>query len=491
MMKKQAWNPYMDGREYVPDGEPHIVGDRVYVYGSHDLFNGLTFCLGDYVCWSAPVDDLGNWRYEGVIFRREQDPSARGVRIWNGMAAPDMAQGPDGRFYLYYFIGGTGKISVAVSDRPEGPYAFYGDVHYADGTPIGKKGEPMMFDPGILMDRNGRLHLYVGFGLRSNPFLLRGSHPTLHGPMHFELNPSDMLTVCEGPSYIGVEGVHAKDSSYAGHPFMEASSMRCFGDTYYFIYSSLNSHELCYAKSSRPDGGFVYGGVLISNGDIGLPGITDTRHAHNCTGNTHGSLIRIGEKYYVFYHRHTNRKQSSRQACAEEIRFENGQFLQAEMTSCRLNGGPLAGKGWYPSYIACNLYGKNGTRFLSMLKMPEGTTPYLTQSGGDSLQGPDPFVANFCEGCTVGFKYFDLRYTKTITVVLKGRGSGVFVTVRTRENGPVLFRIPVRDADQKTEFKGEFPEHWENGENVPLYFGLERSAPGKKAKFAFYGFFLG
>ena len=61
MSKKQAFNPYLPSWEYVPDAEPHIVDGRVYVYGSHDLFNGINFCLGDYVCWSAPVDDLGNW----------------------------------------------------------------------------------------------------------------------------------------------------------------------------------------------------------------------------------------------------------------------------------------------------------------------------------------------------------------------------------------------------------------------------------------------
>ena len=75
MKTKQAVNPYLPSWEYVPDAEPHIVDGRVYIYGSHDLFNGLNFCLGDYVCWSAPVDDLGNWRYEGVIFKREQDPA--------------------------------------------------------------------------------------------------------------------------------------------------------------------------------------------------------------------------------------------------------------------------------------------------------------------------------------------------------------------------------------------------------------------------------
>lgn len=37
-MKQQAFNPYLPGWEYLPDGEPHIFGDRVYIYGSHDSF---------------------------------------------------------------------------------------------------------------------------------------------------------------------------------------------------------------------------------------------------------------------------------------------------------------------------------------------------------------------------------------------------------------------------------------------------------------------
>ncbi|MEE3496721.1 MAG: hypothetical protein VZR06_16325, partial [Butyrivibrio sp.] len=66
--RRQGINPYLPNWEYIPDGEPYVFGDRVYVYGSHDIYGGETFCLGDYVCWSAPVDDLGNWKYEGVIF---------------------------------------------------------------------------------------------------------------------------------------------------------------------------------------------------------------------------------------------------------------------------------------------------------------------------------------------------------------------------------------------------------------------------------------
>ena len=70
-VKKQACNPYLPSWEYIPDGEPYVFGDRVYVYGSHDYFNGYVFCMGDYVCWSAPVDDLGNRHLPVVHLRHE------------------------------------------------------------------------------------------------------------------------------------------------------------------------------------------------------------------------------------------------------------------------------------------------------------------------------------------------------------------------------------------------------------------------------------
>ena len=100
-MAQLAFNPYLPSYEYVPDGEPHVWGDRVYVYGSHDRFNGYAFCMNDYVGWSAPLDDLGNWRCEGVIYPRSQDPNGKLGVVRHGMAAPDCCQGPDGRYYLY------------------------------------------------------------------------------------------------------------------------------------------------------------------------------------------------------------------------------------------------------------------------------------------------------------------------------------------------------------------------------------------------------
>ena len=56
MKTKQAFNPYLPSYEYVPDAEPHIVDGRIYIYGSHDLFNGLNFCLGDSRGTANPSD---------------------------------------------------------------------------------------------------------------------------------------------------------------------------------------------------------------------------------------------------------------------------------------------------------------------------------------------------------------------------------------------------------------------------------------------------
>ena len=76
-MNKQIYNPYLPLDEYVPDAEPHVFDGRVYVYGSHDREDGETFCMLDYVCYSAPVEDLRSWRYEGVIYQAAQDPDYR------------------------------------------------------------------------------------------------------------------------------------------------------------------------------------------------------------------------------------------------------------------------------------------------------------------------------------------------------------------------------------------------------------------------------
>ena len=159
-MKKQAVNPYLPSWEYVPDGEPYVFGDRVYVYGSHDYFNGHVFCMGDYICWSAPVDDLSDWRYEGVIFPKTADPINSDGKM--NLFAPDVTVGPDGRYYLYYVYDKVPIVSVAVCDTPAG---LYTGSTATFTTQTGRdwasaSGDEPQFDPGVLTEGDKNLSVY-------------------------------------------------------------------------------------------------------------------------------------------------------------------------------------------------------------------------------------------------------------------------------------------------------------------------------------------
>lgn len=458
-MKKQAFNPYLPGREYIPDGEPHLFCGRIYVFGSHDKFNGEYFCLNDYVCWSAPENDLGDWRFEGVIYCKEQDPLLNSTD--NVLFAPDVVQGKDGKWYLYYTLASSGIMSVAVCDIPAGKYQYLGAVRAEDGHIIGtREGDVFQFDPGLLSD-DGKIWLYSGFSPRLGEgfdALMRGRKGD--GAYCMEL-AEDMLTVKGEPIRIAPGIGFAEGSSFDEHPFFEASTMRKIEGKYYFGYSSTFGHELCYAVSDRPNGGFEYKGVLVSNGDVGLSG-RKLSDADYYMGNNHGGLICIRDKWYIFYHRHTNRHSFSRQACAERIeRNENGDFMQAELTSCGLNDGPLIGKGYYPAYIACNLASAQGACFPESL---DETHPYITQDGGDDFEGPAPYIKNLRSGSMAGFKYFDLTYTKMISVQVRCIGKGkVTVSDGTGICAEIIFNG-----------EGVFSAPFENGkDHSPLYFRFE------------------
>ena len=75
-----AQNPYLPLWEFIPDGEPYVFEDpdcpgkyRVYIYGSHDNLKWM-YCGRDQVVWSAPIEDLTRWRYDGVIFKVNESP---------------------------------------------------------------------------------------------------------------------------------------------------------------------------------------------------------------------------------------------------------------------------------------------------------------------------------------------------------------------------------------------------------------------------------
>ena len=85
-----AQNPYLPLWEHLPDGEPRVFEDpdqpgklRAYIIGSHDV-NGSAYCGPDIRMWSAPVEDLSQWRDEGPIFTWFVSGQ------WDTMYAPDL-----------------------------------------------------------------------------------------------------------------------------------------------------------------------------------------------------------------------------------------------------------------------------------------------------------------------------------------------------------------------------------------------------------------
>ena len=193
---ERSVNPFLPSNEFVPDGEPRVFGDRVYLYGSHDIAGARTrMCAGDYVCYSAALGNLARWRYDGVIFRRLQDPYVRSVAhkrdpfgTVSGLFAPDVIRIGDA-YFLYYGVGmSRSGFGVAAATSPTGPFEYVGRVRYpeADKPPgwrddqdgvedgdwaFGKgagpfhRGRPSLseypYDPALL-SHDGRLFLYFG-----------------------------------------------------------------------------------------------------------------------------------------------------------------------------------------------------------------------------------------------------------------------------------------------------------------------------------------
>lgn len=430
-MKKSICNPYLPIDVYIPDGEPHVFGDRIYIFGSHDKEGGEKFCMLDYEVFSAPCDDLSDWRSHGVIYRAEQDPDYS--EKYRYMYAPDVVCGNDGRYYLYYAMSGegvfTGPIKVAVCDAPAGKYEYLGAVKNKDGSVFDRN---ITFDPAVIND-DGTIRLYYGWALapgrrklnkKAQDKLLEVeewlfgktkeqilSEPQgLMGAFTVTL-ADDMLTVTGEPLKILPGQLESADTKFEKHAFFEASSVRKIGGKYYFIYSSENQHELCYATSKYPDRDFEYGGVIISNGDIGYRG-REEKDRLAATGNNHGSIEKINDQWYVFYHRQTHKTSFSRQGCAEKIYFDTkGRIAQVEMTSCGLNGESLIADGTYSATVCCNLTNGNMPHI-----EPDKNydIPHITNDGDER------FITGISDGTLIGFKY--IYFTGMVSLKLKIRG---------------------------------------------------------------------
>ncbi len=361
-------NPYLPGWEYIPDGEPRVFGERIYVYGSHDRKDSIDFCDYKLKVWSAPLSDPNKWVCHGDIFRTKDGADSPSDVDWTDqlLFAPDVVERA-GKYYLYAYIVNA-KGCVAVADRPEGPFKLLSryeyDIpnHYDNGTFI---------DPGVLVDDDGRVYIYCGY---------QGSYMCELKDNMYEVVPGsyklDIIPTAEP------------------HRFFEACSPRKINGTYYLIYSPQRGSCLDYATSDSPAGPFTYRGTIIDNG-IDFPG-----------GNDHGSVCCINGQWYIFYHRMTNGTIMSRRGCVERIEIlPDGTIPQVEMTSLGFEES-LNPYQVTPAETACVL--KGGC--------------YITET--NVFERP---VTNITDGCVMGWKYFDFGEdfsSKTMQVRLKVRGCG-------------------------------------------------------------------
>jgi hypothetical protein len=417
-----AANPYLPLWEYIPDGEPYIFEDpdnpgqyRVYVYGSHDI-EQTAYCGRDQVVWSASVNDLLHWRYDGVIFSSVYDangkplnPDGKGDILY----APDVVEriSPDGKktYYLYPNTQAAGRNSmIARSDRPDGPFTVCNWDPKDPARTVGTLG----FDPAAFIDDDGRVYGYWGF----------------QESWGAELDPETMCTVKKGTQ--PVKDMVSNLNQPGEFRFFEASSIRKIKDKYVFVYSRWTAdgdfglpeanNTLAWAWSNSPLGPWTYGGTVIDARG------RDVDEAGNpiCTaapgGNTHGSICQINGQWYIFYHRQAGLGGFDRQAMVApiEVKVTEGpdgkvEISEAEYTSEGFELGGLNPLERHSAGIACWFTGPRPAEkdYLGNKYSGSYVQPFRPAWNGEG----DPYdlalnhnpVVNNTAGSIVGYKYFD------------------------------------------------------------------------------------
>lgn len=380
-------NPYLPAWEYIPDGEPKAFGDRVYIYGSHDQAAADEFCDFKIKVWSASVDDLNNWVDHGHIFHTKADhdhESDTAHYTQNRLFAPDVAEN-NGKYYLYCYIVGA-RGCVAVADRPEGPFKFLSQYQYKEGD-AGDNG--IFNDPGVLVDGD-KAYIYYGF---------EGSNVN-------ELNAKNMYEIIED-SLVQHEMADGQDVPVEQR-FYEASSPKKINGLYYLIYSPRSSSQLAYATADNPKGPFKFRGHIIDSGKD-YPG-----------GNNHGSIVKIKDQWYVFYHRMTNNTIMSRRGCVEKIEIlPDGTIPEVEPTSLGFEDALNPFK--ITPAEACCVLSENA---------------YITEH--DIFER---VIANIKHGTVIGYKYFDFGEDfrpGTMTIAVKVRGRGVKCKLHVFADAPAF-----------------------------------------------------
>ena len=489
-----AQNPYLPLWEHVPDGEPRVFEDpdnpgklRAYIIGSHDV-NYSAYCGPDIRMWSAPVEDLTQWRDEGPIFTWFVNGQ------WDTMYAPDLVVTTDkttGKktYWLYPHSRGWRRTPmVCKGDRPNGPFVPVNLTE--DGTQC-LPGSLIDFDPSVFIenitdkkdpDYNIGYRAYVFYGFQHSTAVeldqntmyskREGTNPI--DPFIPAVSADGRLLDKEGSEYKALyQGQDPKDFN-----FFEASSIRQVGNKYVMVFSGYSGKEyglgntnsaLRYAYGDSPLGPWRSGGVLVDSrgvvtGEDGSKLITT-----NAGHNTHGSLQEINGQWYVFYHRPPRGFGNARQAMVAPVKITWDKKAVAK-------GGKVIITGYDP-FTTDNVWtakAADGNEYTGAEVTSEGfqifgLPPYNYYSAGYAafMYGPNSNnwmqdnhdvwnnsmdLAGIQNGGIVGFKYFgfgglaqDTKGCKAFEGVKKGDNAHLYLNLTNSGKG--AFKIHVKLDD--------------------------------------------
>lgn len=482
-----AQNPYLPLWEHLPDGEPRVFEDsdnpgkmRAYIIGSHDV-KFTEYCGNDIRIWSAPVEDLTNWRDEGPVFSHYVNGK------WDTMFAPDLVEVKDkttGKktYWLYPHSRGWRRVAmVCKGDRPDGPFT---PVNLnADGTAC-VDGSLIDFDPSVFVEnitnkkdpdyaRGFRAYVFYGFR-HSTAFELDQDNMYAVRPgteIHDYFIPaSERYGVIRDPQGTQYPALY-KGQNPGDFNFFEASSIRQVGNKYVMVFSGYSGPEygqgstnsaLRYAYGDSPLGPWRSGGVLVDSRGI-VPNEDGTHLVGmNAAHNTHGSIQEINGQWYVFYHRPPRGFGFARQAMVAPIKIEWDKKAVAKGGQVRITA--------YDPYAKNNEWtaeASDGMKYTGAEVTSEGFNifglpPYAYYSAGyacymsDQKWMQDNFdvwnnsmdLAGVKNGGVVGFKYFGFgglaQHTKGIKP-FEGtkQGDNTKFCINMTSKGKGAFRVRV------------------------------------------------
>ncbi|MCX4293145.1 MAG: hypothetical protein OSJ56_03705 [Prevotella sp.] len=495
-----AQNPYLPLWEHLPDGEPRVFEDpdrpgkyRAYIIGSHDVTYSA-YCGNDIRMWSAPVEDLSQWRDEGPIFTWFVDGQ------WDTMFAPDLVEVKDRKtgkktYYLYPHSRGWRRVAmVCKGDRPNGPFT---PVNLTDDGRQCLPGSLIDFDPSVFIenitdkrdkdyDRGFRAYVFYGFR-HSTAYELDQDNMYAVRPgteVHDYFIPaSERYGVVRDPEGTQYPALY-KDQNPGDFNFFEASSIRQVGNKYVMVFSGYSGPDyglgstnsaLRYAFGDSPLGPWRSGGVLVDSRGV-VPNedgtcLVTTNAAHN----THGSLQEINGQWYVFYHRPPRGFGNARQAMVAPVKITWDKKKVADGGMVRITAYDPYTKNNEWTASASNGMTYTGAEVTSEGFQIFGLPPYRYYSAGLACymtgnewmqdnhdvwnDGMD--LAGINNRGIVGFKYFgfggldkDTKGVKAFTGTKKGNGTSLCLDLTPGGNGAFTIRVMLDGPYANDTWKG-------------------------------------